>query len=204
MELADKGPTKKKTKLSSLLSMEDLNRFDDEESFLDFSNVTDEIRKSGPLPTIGEKTRPLSAPEKAEAADKKWAKVEDKTERLLIKAEKNNAKSIAQTYVEHSQVVAESYVKRSLIKRRASYIEFLCMKGIKKQILLSIKEKAFQENNEWLSILDTSDIEARTGSKASVIRDAIYRMKEEEWFEIIHSSYNGSRLLKISAEHFKL
>ena len=203
MELTAKVPLKKKTKLSSLLSMEDLNRFDDEESFLDFSNVTDEIREHGPLPTVGEKTKPLTSSEKAEVADKKWAKVESKTEKLLVKAEKRNARSIAEAYVNHSQDVAEQYVKRSLIKRRASYIEFLCMKGIKKQILLSVKEKAFQENGEWLSILDTDDIEKRTGSKANIIRDAIYRMKEEGWFEIIHSSYSGSRILKIFPEHFK-
>lgn len=203
MELAAKAPLKKKTKLSSLLSMEDLNRFDDEESFLDFSNVTDEIREHGPLPTVGEKTKPPTNLEKAEAADKKWAKVESKTEKLLIRAEKKNARGIADSYVEHSPDVAETYVKRSLIKRRASYVEFLCMKGIKKQILLSIQEKAFQENGEWLSILDTDDIEKRTGSKANIIRDAIYRMKEEGWFEIIHSSYSGSRILKIFPEHFK-
>lgn len=204
MELTAKAPLKKKTKLSSLLSMEDLNRFDDEESFLDFSNVTDEIREHGPLPTVGEKTKPLTSLEKAEDADKKWAKIESKTEKLLVKAEKRNAKNVAEAYVNHSQHVAETYVKRSLIKRRASYIEFLCMKGIKKQILLSVQEKAFQENGEWLSILDTDDIEKRTGSKANIIRDAIYRMKEEGWFEIIHSSYSGSRILKIFPEHFKL
>lgn len=203
MELTAKAPLKKKTKLSSLLSMEDLNRFDDEESFLDFSNVTDEIREHGPLPTVGEKTKPMTILEKAEDADKKWAKVESKTEKLLIKAEKRNAKNAAKAYVNHSQDVAETYVKRSLIKRRASYVEFLCMKGIKKQILLSVQEKAFQENGEWLSILDTDDIEKRTGSKANIIRDAIYRMKEEGWFEIIHSSYSGSRILKIFPEHFK-
>jgi hypothetical protein len=203
MELTAKVPLKKKTKLSSLLSMEDLNRFDDEESFLDFSNVTEEIRKNGPLPTVGEKTKPLTISEKAEVADKKWAKLESKTEKLLIKAEKNKAKSIAEAYVEHSSGIAESYVRRSLIKRRASYVEFLCMKGIKKQILVSVREKAFQENGEWLSILDTDDIEKRTGSKANIIRDAIYRMKEEGWFEIIHSSNSGSRILKIFPEHFK-
>jgi hypothetical protein len=202
MELNAK-PLKKKTKLSSLLSMDDLNRFDDEESFLDFSNVTDEIRENGPLPTAGEKTKPLSKSEKAEVADKKWERVESKTEKLLTRAEKRNAKSVAETYVDHSQGIAEEYVKRSLIKRRASYVEFLCMKGIKKQILLSVKEKAFQENGEWLSILDTDDIEKRTGSKANIIRDAIYRMKEEGWFEIIHSSNSGSRILKIFPEHFK-
>ena len=203
MELAAKAPLKKKSKLSSLLSMEDLNRFDDEESFLDFSNVTDEIREHGPLPTVGEKTKPLTNLEKTEAADKKWAKIESKTDQLLIKAEKKSAKNVAVAYVNHSSSIAEAYVKRSLIKRRASYVEFLCMKGIKKQILLSIQEKAFQENGEWLSILDTDDIEKRTGSKANIIRDAIYRMKEEGWFEIIHSSYSGSRILKIFPEHFK-
>lgn len=169
-------------------------------------NLIDKPTNSGQEPQkknlslTGKKTIPQ---ETAAKSDKKWAKLEEKTEKLLAKADKKATKSIAESYVKHSQDVAETYVKRSLIKRRASYIEFLCMKGIKKEILLSIKEKAFQEGSEWFSMLDTSDIEARTGSKANIIRDAIYRMKEEGWFEIIHSSYNGSRLLKISAEHFK-
>jgi succinate dehydrogenase/fumarate reductase flavoprotein subunit len=162
----------------------------------------------------------------AKKLDARMEKIEKRTDHLLNKAQSQEAKkleriedlnhsvspknhekiteSITQAYVEHSQSVAEPYVKRSLIKRRASYIEFLCMKGIKKQILLSIKENAFQEDGLWQSILNTDDIEQRTGSKASIIRDAIYRMKEEGWFEIIHSSNSGSRLLKIYPEHFKI
>ena len=201
MEL-EKKTSKRKNDLPSLLSYDDLYQYEEGESFIDNSLVSEEVIKNG-FPMSAKKTKPLTVSEKAEAADKKWAKVESKTEKLLVKAEKRNAKSIAEAYVEHSQDVAETYVKRSLIKRRASYIEFLCMKGIKKQILLSVKEKAFQENGEWLSILDTDDIEKRTGSKANIIRDAIYRMKEEGWFEIIHSSYSGSRILKIFPEHFK-
>lgn len=142
--------------------------------------------------------------EKAQAREaKKLLELEALDDKELTKSQKNSEESIAQTYVEHSQDIAEAYVKRSLIKRRASYIEFLCMKGIKKQILLSIQEKAFQENGVWMSILNTNDIEKKTGSKANIIRDAIYRMKEEGWFEIIHSSYSGSRVLKIFPEHFK-
>lgn len=143
--------------------------------------------------------------EKAQAREaKKLIELEALNDKELMKSQKISKESIAQTYVDHSQGVAESYVKRSLIKRRASYVEFLCMKGIKKQILISIREKAFQENGVWMSILDTNDIEKKTGSKANIIRDAIYRMKEEGWFEIIHSSYSGSRVLKIYPEHFKL
>ena len=201
MEL-EKKSSKRKNDLPSLLSYEDLYQYEEGESFIDNSLVSEEIIKNG-LSLPKEKTKPLTILEKAEVADKKWAKVESKTEKLLIRAEKNNAKSIAEAYVDHSPDIAEAYVKRSLIKRRASYVEFLCMKGIKKQILLSVKEKAFQENVEWLSILDTNDIEKRTGSKANIIRDAIYRMKEEGWFEIIHSSNSGSRILKIFPEHFR-
>jgi hypothetical protein len=196
MDLSKKSLPKRKNELTSLLSMDDLNHFDDDEPFIDNSMVEELSERI----KVGEKVRPLTNSEKAE---KKWAKIESKTEKLLIKAEKKNAKNIVEAYAEHSQNIAGAYVKRSLIKRRASYIEFLCMKGIKKQILLSVKEKAFQENGEWLSILDTDDIEKRTGSKANIIRDAIYRMKEEGWFEIIHSSYSGSRILKIYPEHFK-
>jgi hypothetical protein len=151
----------------------------------------------------------------AKKLDARMEKIEKRTDHLLNKAQTQEAKKIERIEVLNNLVlpaipensaegIAEAYVKRSLIKRRASYIEFLCMKGIKKQILLSIKENAFQENGQWLSVLNTADIEQRTSSKASIIRDAIYRMKEEGWFEIIHSSNSGSRLLKIYPEHFKV
>jgi hypothetical protein len=179
MELATKGSLKKKGKLSSLLSMEDLNRFDDEESFLDFSNVTNEIRENGPLPTVGEKTKPFTSSEKAESAEKKWAKVEDKTEKIL----KVNTEKTRRRRVEDIKCT-QGIQKISSVSFLASpsRLDYTALRGDNKEMLNLIIKHITDEDPYWM--VGTEELSRKCLMNESTLKTVIQRLKKKGFINV--------------------
>jgi hypothetical protein len=184
----------------SLYSADEVQKTED--SFID-ELAEDTIRKDSQS-TKKDKRVPLKSIQRLEWQSERLQESSKKSDKSttnrappIAESYVDRSQYVAESYVDRSQPVAESYVDRSLIKRRASYIEFLMMRGIKKQILVTVKEGAFLVNGVWHAEIKTSVIEERTGSKPSTIRDALNRMKVEGWFETISSSTAGSRVVRI-------
>lgn len=191
MELTAKVPLKKKTKLSSLLSMEDLNRFDDEESFLDFSNVTDEIREHGPLPTIGEKTKPLSEAEKAEVADTKWAKVEEKTEKILkVNTEKTRRRRVED--IRCTQGIQK--ISSVSFPKNPSRLDYTALRGDNKMMLNLIIEHINDESPYW--IVGTEELTRKCFMNESTLKTVIQRLKKKGFINVKRGV--GERLFTVN------
>lgn len=191
MELNTKAPSKKKTKLSSLLSMEDLNRFDDEESFLDFSNVTDEIRENGPLPTVGEKTRPLTTPEKAVDADKKWEKVEFKTEKILkVNTEKTRRRRVED--IKCTQGIQK--INSVSFSGNPSRLDYTALRGDNKVMLNLIIEHITDELPYWM--VGTEELSRKSLMNESTLKTVIQRLKKKGFINVKRGV--GERLITVN------
>jgi len=191
MELATKGSLKKKSKLSSLLSMEDLNRFDDEESFLDFSNVTDEIRENGPLPTVGEKTKPLTISDKAESAEKKWAKVEAKTEKILkVNTEKTRRRRVEDIRCTHGiqKISSVSFAANP------SRLDYTALRGDNKEMLNLVIEHITDEVPFWM--VGTEELSRKCLMNESTLKTVIQRLKKKGFINVKRGV--GERLFTIN------
>jgi hypothetical protein len=179
-------PKKTKTRIASLL---DLTEPDD------YADIIEEIPLQKKTEILkGELTKP--DPIKKEI--KRLDKVVEKTDRLL----KKHSDRVARATAKSSKAVATPSPKRSQIKRRASHMEYMCLKGIKKAVLENIKKNSFKDEGTWKSIIDTEEIKEKINKTSNLIRDAIYRMKEEEWYEVIHSSQSGRRIVEINPNHY--
>ena len=191
MELNTKAPSKKKTKLSSLLSMEDLNRFDDEESFLDFSNVTDEIRENGPLPTVGEKTRSLTTPEKAVDADKKWEKVEFKTEKILkVNTEKTRRRRVED--IKCTQGIQK--INSVSFSGNPSRLDYTALRGDNKVMLNLIIEHITDELPYWM--VGTEELSRKSLMNESTLKTVIQRLKKKGFINVKRGV--GERLITVN------
>ena len=126
-------------------------------------------------------------------------KIERKTDFLIGKSKE---KSIAKPSANNSKDIAKPSANRSQKEDPASYIEFLCKKGLKKKILENIKKNAFRDDEGWKSFIDTEEIKLASSKTSNLIRDAIYRMKDENWFVVIHSSLSGRRFVEINPETY--
>lgn len=189
---------------SSVAAYVNLGEFEKSES-----KVSEDIIKKSFLP-LGHKKIPESPTEKA---DKKWAKVESRTEKLMAKAEKKNAINIAETHttdqytgtdqVQDNDKTGTAHVQT---KRSASYFTFLCLPSRKapRMILNQVKANAFKVENEWYSRLDSFEAIEIIQKDSNHLRKAISRLKEEGWFKVLEASSSGYRLLKIDPSDFGL
>lgn len=196
MELENKSSQKKKAKntIPSMLEYEDLYSFDADETFVDNSLIEKELTKKIPTP------RRISPEEKIQKSQDKWRKIETKSEELLNKAKRTEEKA----YQKRNTDVTTTSYKRNKIKRKASLIEFRCMKGLKKEILLNIQKNYFIEDELHKSAIDSEEIQIKTGKSFQQIRNAILSLKDEEWFTVIYSSYSGVREVMIDPKNFNL
>lgn len=128
-------------------------------------------------------------------------KIEKKTEKLLKKAQKRG-KDVQETSQKRAHNVPKACNKRTTIKRKASLIEYRCMRGLKKDILLNITKNRFDENGISKSLIDTEEIMRASGKKAHAVRKAVMSMKEEGWFEVNHSAYSGVREITIDPDNY--
>lgn len=146
----------------------------------------------------GELKKPES---KIENIDKQLEKVQQRTEELLLKAKFAEEKSIAKAQPNHSQTIVKPSSNRSLKKRtEPTYIDYLLMKGIKKLILEEVEKNIYEENGEYYSFLDTQEI--ITDSSANIIRDSIYKLKKDNWFEILDQHYT-KRFIKVEIKKYR-
>ena len=189
---------------SSVAAYVNLGEFKENES-----KISEEVIKKSFL-SLGPKKIPQSPTEKA---DKKWAKVESKTEKLMAIAEKKNAISAAETntddqYTGTDQVQSSDNpgISRVQTKRSASYFTFLCLppRKVPRMILNQIKANAFKVENEWYSRLDSFEAIEIMQKDSNHLRKAISRLKEEGWFKVLEASSSGYRLLKIDPADFGL
>jgi hypothetical protein len=86
----------------------------EKEASIDNPQASKEIKKHT-LPLIGLKTKPPTPEEKAVEADKKWAKLETKTDRLIEKAEKKSIK------LHRTSLELGSYKDRIALASHASF-----------------------------------------------------------------------------------
>ena len=128
---------------------------------------------------------------------KSLEKIERKTNELIKKSKK---KAIAKPSAKSSKAIAKPSANHSEKLSTASYIEFLCKIGLKKKVLENIKKNAFHDGGNWKSFIDTEEIKLASSKSSNLIRDAIYRMKDENWFTVIHSSLSGRRIVEIKPE----
>ena len=188
-ERAEEPKIKERT--PSLLSMEDLNRFDDEESFLDFSNVTDEIRENGPLPTMGEKTKPPTILEKAEVADKKWAKVESKTEKILkVNTEKTRRRRVED--IRCTQGIQK--INSVSFQENPSRLDYTALRGDNKVMLNLIIEHVTDEAPYW--IVGTEELTRKCSMNESTLKTVIQRLKKKGFINVKRGV--GERLFTVN------
>jgi hypothetical protein len=150
----------------------------------------------------GELAKPISNTEKV---DRQLEKVENKTSRLLTKhLEKKElkAQSVVEPSLKHSQTIVQASVNRSLKTCKVSYVDYLMMKGIRKEILKYVKDNMFEDNGHTYSFIDTEEIISKIETSANVIRDTIYKLKKEGWFMIENQQYSR-RLVKINPNNYQ-
>lgn len=136
-----------------------------------------------------------------EKKDKQLEKIEKHTAKLIQKSRDKTEKSIGQPSPKHSQTVSKQSAKHSLKTHRVSFLDYVLMKGIKKIILNYVKENMYEEGNETLSFIDTEELKIKFDLSPNVLRDTIYKLKKDGWFEIIQQHYS-KRLIKIEKSNF--
>lgn len=205
VNVAENEPIRKKSKLPSTLLNEDCsNYFEDNESFIDLSNITPDIMKNGPSIPYAEKMRL----EKSEAADKKWAKVEVKTEKLLEKASRIKEASLGASSPESGNKLAinnaETHPKT---KRDASFFTYICLppRKLPRKILDHVKANAFKDpDGNWFSKIDTFELKEVTKTNSHQASNTIRQLRDEGFYDILDFSTAGYRLLKINPETYGL
>lgn len=137
-------------------------------------------------------------------------KIDKKTSGLIEKSrqkERSREGVLIKTSSEQMNKIIEKEegkIRASREPRRASYHEYLTLKGVPKIVMNEIKEKAHYSNElkKWIAIIDTDNLTIKSKKPARHISIQIYRMQKQGWFQIIHSSTNGTRLLEIKLEYF--
>ena len=150
----------------------------------------------------GELIKPISNTEKV---DRQLEKVEIKTSRLLTKhfdKEELKAQKIVKPSLKHNQTIAKASVNHSPKKCKVSYVDYLMMKGIRKEILKYVKDNMFEDDGDTYSFIDTEEIISKIDTSANVIRDTIYKLKKEGWFMIENQQYSR-RLVKINPNNYQ-
>lgn len=137
-----------------------------------------------------------------EKQDKKLQKIEERTEKLIQQSEKRKAKTVVEPLKKHSSTVVKALSNHSLKLPNVSYLDFLIMKGIKKLVLKEIEKNIFFENSECFSFIDTEIIRKEHNVPSNILRDAIFKLKKEKWFEPIRQQYT-KRLVKIEIQNYK-
>lgn len=143
----------------------------------------------------GELKKPESRLQKL---DKHLERVEKKTDNLIEKSQKKEApQSIAEPTLNNSLNIAKASPNHSLKNNDASYMNFLLMTGLKKLVLKHIQENMYEEDEQTYSVIDTEEIKKQTSSDSNIIRDTIYKLKKDDWFETVQQHYS-KRIIKIS------
>lgn len=144
----------------------------------------------------------LKKPNPIEKELSRLEKIEIKTDKLIQQSANRNENTVAKASPDHSLTVAKASSNRSLKINTASYVDFLIMKGIKKVILKEIEKNIFKENSEYFSFIDTEMIKKENNIPSNILRDAISKLKKENWFEPIKQHYT-KRLVKIEIQNYK-
>lgn len=202
---AENEPLRKKSKLPSTLLNEDCsNYFEDNESFIDLSNITPDIMKNGPSIPYAEKMRL----EKSEAADKKWAKIEAKTEKLLEKASRIKEASLSTSSPEGDNKLAINNAEtHHKAKRDASYYTYICLppRKLPRKILDHVRANAFKgPDGNWFSKIDTFELKEVTKTNSHQASNTIRQLRDEGFYDVLDFSTAGYRLLKINPETYGL
>lgn len=148
-----------------------------------------------------------------EKIDKQLEKIESKTSKMLdkhFKKEELRSQAIIEDFpqtigepsLKRSQTIAKASVNRSPKPCKVSYVDYLMMKGIRKEILKYVKDNMFEDQNETYSFIDTDEIILKIKTSANVIRDTVYKLKKEGWFMIENQQYSR-RLVKINPNNYQ-
>lgn len=132
--------------------------------------------------------------------DKKLEKIEIKTDKLIKKSKDIINSSLARREHVDNETLASNEQKRPIAsKKKASAIEFYCLKGLPKIIVNTIKELAVYDKTmgKWVAVLDTETLRARSKKSANHIAVQLVRLQAQEWFTVMSSSNSGMRLVEI-------
>lgn len=186
MEL-EKKSSKRKNELESLLSYDDLYRYEEGESFIDDSLVTDRIKKDG-LPPIGLKTKPKTSVEKAE---KRWEKVEEKTEKIL----KVNIEKTRRRRIEDIKCT-QSIQKISSVSFPAtpSRLDYMALRGDNKVMLNLIIEHITDETPYWL--VGTEELSRKSLMNEATLKTVLQRLKKKGFINVKRGV--GERLFTVN------
>lgn len=162
----------------------------------------------------------LTKPNPLEQADKKLEKIEKKTEALLDKAQKIklkseerdllNAKAVEELKPNSNQTEPDTQSNtnqpQTLQQNEplASYFDYISMskRKLPKQVLDYVKSKHFVYENEDYAFIDTYELIELTKKSAHQLSNAISRLENRGWFQIIKSSSAGHRTVKIDKALF--
>lgn len=144
----------------------------------------------------------LKKPNPIEKELSRLEKIEIKTDKLIQQSANRKEKTVAKPSPDRGLSIVKATSNRSLKINTASYVDFLIMKGIKKVILKEIEKNIFKENLEYFSFIDTEVIKKENNIPSNILRDAISKLKKENWFEPIKQHYT-KRLVKIEISNYK-
>jgi hypothetical protein len=147
-----------------------------------------------------------SKKEALENSEKRWKKLEDRTDRHMARQEAKAEKQNTNPGTSQVQPNDNPGTARVQNKRTASYTTLQClpMRLVPRKILDHIKANAFQSEGDWFSRVDSFEIQDSLQKDSNHLRKAISRLKDEGWFEVIEASSSGYRLLKIDPKNFGL
>lgn len=144
--------------------------------------------------------------EALENFEKKWKKLEDRTDRHIARQEAKTHKKneiLGTSQVQPNDSPGTARVRN---RRDASYTTLQCLplRLVPRKILDHIRANAFQNEGHWFSRIDSFEIQDIIQKDSNHLRKAISRLKDEGWFEVIEASSAGYRLLKIDPKNFGL
>lgn len=167
-----------------------------------------ELRKtSGRIEEV--KKGKLVKPNPVDKELKRLAKVEERTDFLIKKSEsrknkkEDNGSLTTNEHVINNKLTTNEHFQLMVSrKKEASHIEYLCLKGLPKQIMAEIRNNLRYDETikAYVAFLETEKIKQITGKSANHIAVQIMRMVEQGFFEILHSTKNGTRLISVNAK----
>ena len=132
--------------------------------------------------------------------DAKLEKIEIKTEHLIGKSKKQELRSL-QIKNKSPQINThqEQIISSAQSKKEASLVEFHCLKGLPKSIIIHIREKANLDSQlqRWISVIDTEELKLITNKTASHLSVQLLRLEKQGWFKILKSNNAGVRVVEI-------
>jgi hypothetical protein len=132
--------------------------------------------------------------------DAKLEKVETRTGQLIEKSKKRELRSL-QIKNKSPQVTThqEQILLSAKTKKEASLIEFHCLRGLPKSIIIHIQERANLDSQlqKWISVIDTEELKLITKKTASHLSVQLLRLEKQGWFQILKSNNAGVRVIEI-------